>query len=354
MDVRSAGLAGLVLPILGSCATTAEAELHARRYLERVIEAEKRARPDDAMYYESLAGGPSFLELHARRIEVLTERVAELRSMKLARFSPVIGIIPSTAVQAEVVDVPGSNVPLVILSSGMVDFLVSCVSVSIRTVDFQGEHSDSETGISAEEVDYMLQLVVHHMFREGPYPLPATSQTDLELSVPVLFALDLFLVAHEYAHVALKHDDDAATSWHREIEADLWAYDVVKDSFSDAPWTWLAPAFYMALQDMFDDAAKIGRGVSPEEKRDGSPHELAGRILEVVRAGGQPVPNFIFAGVHPPTWIRRDYLMDQATSDFLESGREPSVLEKYMLAMMGGHEKLWTEAQIRLIDIFSE
>jgi hypothetical protein len=354
MGFRRGAVTAPLVVLVGACASTSGEEERARQYLARIVEAQRRAHPDDAAYYELLVDGGALADLHRRRAEFIRDRIRELGRSRKARVSPVVGIVPSTKLQAEVVDVPGSDVPLVLLSSGMLEFLVACASVSSRTVMLEGEPVDDEGRSLEHGADYLLQLVVHHMFREGPYELPATSARDLELFGPVLLATDLFLVAHEYAHVVLEHGDQEGMSWHREVEADLWALEVVRETFPDAPWAWLGPAFYMALQDMFDDADKIGRGRLPEENREGALFKHAMKVLDSVRSGGEPVSNFIFAGVHPPTWVRRDYLLQQATSDFLASGRQVGPVEEYMLAILEGHEALWVEAQLKLIEILQE
>jgi hypothetical protein len=167
---------------------------------------------------------------------------------------PRFGTLPAGTLNARTVIVPDSNRRLTVLNSGLFSFCYEYFKVGLKTVIFkvEGENLLMDYGDQAfeqgamQDKELMVRLsklfedaVNHRRIRGQQRPSPA----EAPLLMPMTNAMEFFLVAHEYGHIALGHvssKEDAVhiygvnkplsavrRTWGQEAAADAYAFSLL-------------------------------------------------------------------------------------------------------------------------------
>ncbi|PTR09980.1 Tfp pilus assembly protein PilF [Nitrosospira sp. Nsp5] len=177
-----------------------------------------------------------------------------------------------------------------------------------------------------------------------------------------LTGMEVFAVAHEYAHILRNHSTIGATdartlreSWGQELEADFIAMDILFDvANSDSREksvrtpTVFGALFFLRTLEMLEQATQLNRGGQTVDLSEDDFKETLRIVSDYLvpgEAGGDPskfeqklAERY---GEHPPLWLRR-YFVEQFTHRYLKSLTFSSAEEKNNAsASVHALENLW-------------
>lgn len=224
-----------------------------------------------------------------------------LKRLNIRSAKVKIGSLPVTGVNARVATPPGSDYSVILFNARFIQFAHEMTKVVARSIPVHYEDEsiviDAETTATekllrnnpAIERDF-IATVLHFIDVEDRPPIPPT-----EFALPLLSAYDdgveLFAMAHEYAHVLCQHSGGSTSlmlenerggiagapdgrrllaKWAHEIEADLFATAILEDiwkhrrlSPDSHPFNIAlleAPDFYFQLRSIIEEARSIRVG----------------------------------------------------------------------------------------------
>ena len=129
---------------------------------------------------------------------------------------PRFGTLPAESLNARTILVPDSTLTLTVLNSQLFSFCYEYLKIGLKTVEFREEGKNLELDYSDQTFEhgarqdkqlfvrlskFFEDTVNHRRIKSqelaGPHEAP--------LLLPMVNAMEFFLVAHEYAHIALGH-----------------------------------------------------------------------------------------------------------------------------------------------------
>ncbi len=264
-------------------------------------------------------------------VQTLTQRIeSTLQATGNApRHRVIFGTSPTRTVGAQVLAVPGSSDHVAIFHEDLFHATYLLMKVLVQTLDWRETRTSYERDRIKERVK---DPDVQRRFREAMawYAKPAGSPSfyvlepnQTRLANVLTRGMELFVIAHEYAHVLLGHTRrgdsvaDQLWSWRQEIAADSLACEIVlataQHSGSDfengfALW---GPELMLAGLDILERVDAFTRtGTAPVAlSADPARMETVGRALKCLEDMESPecvsLDQRASIGTHPPLALRR-------------------------------------------------
>jgi hypothetical protein len=277
------------------------------KYYDADLEAARRACPTR---FES----PSWYGVLVSLMEAI-DRAAQKMGVHIAH-PPLFGTLHTGRVNGMSVAVPDSSVRLVLIDQGLFGFANLMAKAIASSFPFTGEDGGRMTfstrpddvvrsiverpEITARFLDALTAYVVRgHPQMAEPYAIPHA----MRLADPLRHSMELFVVGHELAHVALGHldgnavpravadtvqADEVETSWQQEVAADSLAvmmtiHAMLDDGHDLSMSFWGADLFFGCIDVVERAVYLLTNGVDPGQQTSKT-HPPAAMRRELIRA----------------------------------------------------------------------
>jgi len=280
---------------------------------------------------------------------------------------PRFGTLPAGTLNARTIAVPNSNARLTVVNSELFGFCYEYLKVGLKTVVFRANGQTLEMSYGEKAFDEgprhdrelivrlskLLEDTVNHRRIQSHAP-PA--EDEQPLLMPMVDAMEFFLVAHEYAHVVLGHVSASTVTFHtygvdlplqalrrtwgQEAAADAWAFKLLNKYLSSkassgdryhagidfGDYLRLAPEFFFGFDSTAEDAQyltdnkRLRPTLSRNEKQSIVDH-LADALAAELNAGkkggharGGDVRKYsdtvaaVLKSDYPPAWARLELM----------------------------------------------
>ena len=289
---------------------------------------------------------------------------SQLKAKGVNFISPRYGTLPEANLNAYMNNsIPGS--PLIIVNSGIFNYCHELTKIALETISFSSNSKNVSFGYDKETlldklvtnnkllVRFSMALEDYSNKRRITGKAPADSSTD-RILIHLVDGMELFITAHEYGHLLLKHEpmevksverklingedqtsiEKLRKSWQQEIEADVFGFLLLNEYIKKHPSSFdglmqSAPYFYFSLAQIGDESGylmlhKRTSDVVPAAERQSYINlinNMAGNsFASVAMAGKMSSFNFKvkptkkdqkivlpFDG-HPPNWLRAELI----------------------------------------------
>jgi hypothetical protein len=280
---------------------------------------------------------------------------------------PRFGTLPAGTLNARTVAVPNSDSHLTVVNSELFGFCYEYLKVGLKTVGFRANGQTLEMSYGEKvfnegprhdrdllvRLSKLLEDTVNHRRIQSHAPPAEYEQPLLMRMVDVM---EFFLVAHEYAHVALGHVSSNTVAFHtygvnrplrvlrrtwgQEAAADAWAFNLLNKYLSSkasstyryhegidfGDYLRLAPQFFFGFDSTAEDAqylfdnTRLRPTLSKNEKQSVVDY-LADALAEEWKAGNISAPPrrgdgrkysdtvaAVLKSDYPPAWARLELM----------------------------------------------
>jgi tetratricopeptide (TPR) repeat protein len=326
--------------------------------------------------------------------EIFDEVIQEHPSFELPR----LGTLPLGTLNARALSVPGVNTKLLIVNASLFSFAHELGKIALATIPITATEKRVKIDLDGKYFAESLRKNSEFLVRFSKAMEDFANQRQIRghalprvLDDPLLIILDSalegFVLAHEFGHLALQHQTEHRLgpgnksssgasflrSWGEEAQADLYAAEVVNRlSFRRqlgegagtlkgqlAEFSRYAPVLFFQLNKIAEGARYIRvHGQLPPEPTDAERKTVLDVLqLALTRVASSPetssentqaeisIPTEVLAlGDHPPAWAR-EILMRTYWRDRTPARVEPEETAfGNMAVMMGNHlESLWSD-----------
>jgi hypothetical protein len=278
---------------------------------------------------------------------LLTDLIDDIRKIQKKQLlkEPKFGTLPINSVNAEMLRIPGSQDPLIIIHSGLFNFVYEMTKLVLLTVDVKENLADHSIAVDFTEeafrrslrrypdLPHRLMKIVGEFLGFGTYT-PGLGPTEYDyLLAEMVGGMELFVIAHEIGHIMGDHKPVAEEldqninaqrllhSWNQEIEADTFGWHLATlvamqhasagpDNFDTAmaAYRMVAPVLFLRYAYIIDEVQSIagtGSRLPPIDE-----NEIA-QLLQAESQGNMSPDIMKLKGLntsHPPALFRRKTL----------------------------------------------
>jgi hypothetical protein len=225
------------------------------------------------------------------------ERAFERHGWTLKEY-PAVGTLTTGQVGATTQRAPGTGAPLVLVDNGFPRFGIALAQLTVQG-SLEAAHGVAFTGPTVQLLSDL--VVTHVVVGTCLYTYPRQIDPQIHASVSALYdALTIFVIAHEYAHIALGDIDEFEGASRHEIEYRADAYGLITALETThehgAPGAGAYGAFlYLAGLDLIARARAVYAGDPPPPETNSvypTPFERANHLLDMVEGSSAVMTHF--------------------------------------------------------------